>query len=419
VLSLSAGGGDDADDIDAEGCYVLPGGVDPHTHLLADVALATRSAAHGGTTTAVCFSNPRPGESAPRAVIRGRGRLEKLAAIDVALNAIVGDPDRVTTADLERLRSIGVRGVKVFLAFPEQGLMASDGGLYEVIRAAARLGLLTRVHCENGSVIEALIAGYLRRGRRQAGYFARSRPPEVEEEAIARTLAIAGLAGAAAYITHVTTGGGIKLIRTARAQGQVVYAEVCLHHLLLDEGRYRGKSAARFLVAPPLRPRDQLEALWSAVTDGTVDTIGSDHAQARYEPRPKTSGDFTALPYGLAGIELRLPLLLSEGLRRGLSIQRLVELAATRPAQLLGLFPRKGAISPGADADLVVWDPRPEWKVTASALHDGVGDSPYSGMTVRGAIRYVFLRGTLVVADGRWVAPASPGRYLSQTSSGT
>ena len=157
VLGLSAGGGDDVDDIDAEGCYVLPGGVDPHTHLLADVASATRSAAFGGTTTAVCFSNPRPGESAPRAVIRGRAQLEKLASIDVAMNAIVGDPDRVTTADLERLRSIGVRGVKLFLAFPEQGLMASDGCLYEVMRAAARLDLLTRVHCENGSVIEASI----------------------------------------------------------------------------------------------------------------------------------------------------------------------------------------------------------------------------------------------------------------------
>jgi dihydropyrimidinase len=417
VAGLGSRDGHDADDIDAEGCYVLPGGVDPHTHLLADVASATRSAAFGGTTSAVCFSNPRPGESAPQAVIRGRGQLEKLAAIDVNLNAIVGDPDRVTSSDLERLRSMGVHGVKLFLAFPEQGLMASDGCLYEVMRSAERLGLLTRVHCENGSVIEALIAEYLGRGRRPAGYFARSRPPEVEEEAIARTLAIAGLAGSAVYITHVTTAGGLNLIRAARAQGQIAVAEVCLHHLLLDDSRYKGKSAERFLVAPPLRKREHLEALWSALADGTVDTIGSDHSQAQYQPRPKR-GDFTGLPYGLAGIELRLPLLLSEGLRRGLPIERLAQLAATRPAQVLGLFPRKGAISAGADADLVVWDPRPEWKVRASALHDGVGDSPYSGMTVRGAIRFVFLRGTLLVDNGRWVGPASPGRYLTQGASG-
>jgi dihydropyrimidinase len=418
VVGLGAQDGHDAGDIDAEGCYVLPGGVDPHTHLLADVASSTRSAAFGGTTTAVCFSNPGPRESSSQAVIRGRREVEKAGAIDVALHAIIGEPDRVTTADLERLRGLGVRGVKLFLAFQEQGLMASDGCLYEVMRAAARLGLLVRVHCENGSVIQALIADYLARGKRQAGYFARSRPPEVEEEAIARTLAIAGLAGAAVYITHVTTAGGIRLIRAARAQGQGAHAEVCLHHLLLDAGRYRGKSAERFLVAPPLRSREDLEALWSAVADGTVDTIGSDHAQSQYQPRPKKPGDFTGLPYGLAGIELRLPLLLSEGLRRGLPIQRLAQLAATRPAQLFGLFPRKGAISPGADADLVVWDPRPQWKVQASALHDGVGDSPYSGMTVRGAIRFVLLRGMALIADGQWVAPASRGRCLSQTPSG-
>jgi dihydropyrimidinase len=413
VLRLGSQTGADFDVIDAAGCYVLPGGVDPHTHLLADVASATRSAAFGGTTTAVCFTNPRPGESTPHAVIRGLREVEKKAAVDVALHAIVGDPERVTARDLERVRGLGVRGIKLFLAFPEQGLMASDGCLYEVLRAAVRLHLLIRVHCENGSVIQSLIDDYLRRGRRHASYFARSRPPEVEEEAIARTLAIARLAGAAVYITHMTTDGGVGLIRSARTQGRVAHAEACLHHLLLDASRHEGKSAMPFLVAPPLRSPEHLEALWSAVADGTVDTIGSDHSQRQYQPRPKRD-DFTGLPYGFAGIELRLPILLSEGLRRGVPIERLAQLAATRPAQLFGLFPRKGAISPGADADLVVWDPRPQWRVKASALHDGVGYSPYSGMTVRGAIRSVVLRGSLLIDRGELVGSASRGRHLAQ-----
>jgi dihydropyrimidinase len=410
ALGLQEGG---REVIDAEGCFVLPGGIDPHTHLLADVASATRSAAFGGTTTAVCFSNPASGEPAADAVVRGRDEIETHAEIDVTLHAILGDPDSLTMQDLEGLPGLGVRAVKLFLAFPEQGLMASDGTLYEVLSAARRLGLLVRVHCENGNVIKALIGDYLARGKRQAEYFARSRPPEVEEEAIARTLSIARLAGAPVYITHMTTDRGMRLVRAARTEGQVAHSEVCLHHLLLDESRCRGPRAERFLVAPPLRAMEQLEALWAALADGTVDTIGSDHSQLRYQPPAKQPRDFTTLPYGFSAIELRLPLLLSEGLRRGLPIERITQLAATRPAQLFGLFPRKGAITPGADADLVVWDPRPEWTVTRSRLHDGTGESPYLGTKVRGAIRYVFLRGKLIVANGKFVGPVSRGRYLA------
>jgi dihydropyrimidinase len=410
VAGLGPRTGSDGEVIDARGCYVLPGGIDSHTHLLADVATGTRSAAFGGTTTALCFTSPRPGESAPKAVIRARRLVEGHAAIDVDLHAIIGDPSRVTTEDLEQLKRLGVRAVKLFLAFPEQGLMATDGCLYEVLHASARLGFLLKVHCENGSVIEALTAAFLARGRRAPAYFAYSRPPEVEDEAIARTLSIARLAGAAVYITHMTTAGGIERLRAARAAGQPAHAEVCLHHLVLDASLYRGRRAKRFLVAPPLRDREHAQALWSAVADGTVDTIASDHSQLQYQP-PRRA-DFTGLPYGFAGVELRLPVLLSEGIRRGLSIERIAHLASTRPAQVFGLYPRKGAISPGADADLVVWDPRPQWTVKASDLHDGVGFSPYSGMTVRGAIRFVLSRGRLLVANGELVGSPISGRCL-------
>jgi dihydropyrimidinase len=395
--------------IDATGCYVLPGGIDPHTHILAGVAAGSTSAAFGGTTTALCFTNPRPGESAPDAVVRGRTEVEGRAAIDIDLHAIIGDPERVTSDDIERLKRLHVRAVKVFLAFPEQGLMASDGSLYEVMRSAARLGLMTKVHCENGSVIDALTRDFLVRGRRGPAFFAHARPPDTEDEAIVRAMAIARLAGAVLYVTHMTTSGGMGLLRAARARGQVVHGEVCMHHLLLDAGKYGGRRAARFLVAPPLRSPEHVKALWSALADGTVDTIASDHSQVRYQPPP--AADFTGLGYGFAGIEMRLPLLLSEGLRRGLSIRRIAELGSTRPAQVFGLYPRKGSIRPGSDADLVVWDPRPRWKVKAAALHDGIGESPYEGMSVRGVIRSVFVRGRMVVANGELAAPSS-GRCL-------
>jgi len=232
--------------IDAEGCYVLPGGVDPHTHLLADITAGTRSAAFGGTTTALCFTNPRPAEPAAAATIRGRRQVDRHSAIDVALHAVIGAPDRFNRKELEKLQRLRVGAVKVFLAYPELGLMASDGCLYEVLRASNTLGFLTKVHCENGSVIQVLIDQYLAQGKRQLRYFAKSRPPELEEEAIARTLAIAGLAKAPVYITHMSTANGMELVRAARSRGQVASAEVCLHHLLLDASRYERRGGDRF-----------------------------------------------------------------------------------------------------------------------------------------------------------------------------
>jgi len=290
--------------------------------------------------------------------------------------------------------------------------MASDASLYRVLRESIRLGFTVKVHCENGGVVDALVEEYLAHGHRGTSYFVRSRPPDVEEEAIGRTLRIARLAAAPVYITHMSTAGGIELVRAARARGQRVHAEVCLHHLVLDASRYQGKDAQRFLVVPPLRGRKDSEALWSAIADGTVDTVGSDHAQSRYQPEPATTGDFRSLPYGLPGVELRLPVFLSEGLRRKIPIKRLAELLATRSAQIFGLFPRKGAITPGADADIVVWDPRPRSTVTASGLHDGLEATPYEGRHVRGAVRFVFSHGRMLVSNGQLVGSASAGRSL-------
>ncbi|MDQ6882977.1 MAG: amidohydrolase family protein [Candidatus Dormibacteraeota bacterium] len=394
IAGLEPRGKADGDSIDASGCYVLPGGVDSHTHMLSDMAAASRSAAFGGTTTALCFTNPHAGESVVEAVERGRAEVKKSAAIDVDLHAVLLQPDRVTVTELERLKALKVRAVKVFLAYPDQDLMASDGTLYNVLRQSVRLGFITRVHCENGSVVDALIQNHLVAGKRSARYFAEARPPEVDEEAIARTLTLARLAGAPVSITHISTAGGIELVKAARALGQTVYAEVCTHHLLLDAGLYRGKRAERFLTVPPLRPKEHVEALWAAVADGTVDTIGSDHAQSRYQPEPANTRDFTSLPYGLAGIELRLPLFLAEGMRRKIPIRRLSQLLSSRAAEIFGLAPRKGTIVPGADADLVIWDPQPSWTAKGSALHDGLGESPYEGGHAKGAIRSVLLRGS-------------------------
>jgi dihydropyrimidinase len=412
IAGVAQAGEGEGRTVDAGGCVVLPGGVDPHTHLLAGVGPATRSALQGGTTTALSFTAPQPGERPAEALVRARDDLLRPAAIDVALHASIWEPERLGAHDLVELVALGATGVKLFLAYPELGMMASDQCLYETLRDASQIGLPVLVHCENGGAIEALVEEYLAAGRREASCFAETRPVEVEEEAVHRTLALAALARAPVYLVHVSTAGALALVRERRAAGQAVVAESCTHHLALDDGLYERPDAARFLSAPPLRPRAHVEALWEGVRDGTLDTVGSDHAQARFHPDERTPGDFTGIPYGLPGVEARLPLLLSLGRECGLPLERLVELGCAGPAKAFGLYPHKGAIRPGADADLVLWDPDAEWTIHAGALHDGLEDTPYAGIRVRGRVRTVFLRGEPVVEDGELVgAPA--GRYLA------
>jgi dihydropyrimidinase len=412
IAALDGRGAGEGRVVDAVGCVVLPGGVDPHTHLLADVAAATRSALHGGTTTALSFTAPRPGERPAEALARARDELLPPAAMDVGLHASIWEPEQLGGGDLVELKALGATGVKLFLAYPELGMMASDRRLYETLRDAARIGLPVLVHCENGGAIEALVDEYLAAGRREARCFADTRPPEVEQEAVHRTLALAYLARAPVYLVHLSTAGAVELVRERRAAGQAVSAESCTHHLALDARLYDRPDAARFLTAPPLRPREDIEALWDSVHDRTLSTVGSDHAQARYHPEARSPGDFTGIPYGLPGVETRLPLLLSLGRERGVPLERLVELVSSGPARAFGLYPRKGAVMPGADADLVVWDPDAEWTIEPRTLHDELEDTPYAGMRVHGRVRSVLLRGEPVVEDGELPGTAL-GRYVS------
>jgi dihydropyrimidinase len=400
--------------LDATGCYVLPGGVDPHCHLMSQVGLATAAAALGGTTTALSFTNPEPGQGDLESLLRRREELGRGdAVIDVGLHAMLYDPDRATFADLAAARRAGAAAVKVFLAYPELGIMFSTRRLHQLMSDARRAGLVVQVHCENGPLIEALMAGAVRAGRRGEHVFAQTRPPEVEEEAVARTLAVASLTGATCYLVHLSTAGALEQVRLARKRDRPpVFAEVCLHHLLLDETRYAGPDAGRFLVAPPLRARGHVEALWTAVADGTIDAVGSDHCQTRSPVLDDIAAPGDSYEYGIAGIGARLPLLLSEGLRRGLPLERLVQLGSQNPARAFGHYPRKGVLAPGSDADIVVFDPAGETVLGDDAFPDGTGRSVYAGLRVRGRARAVLLRGQQIVSAGE-LGPHRPGRYLA------
>jgi dihydropyrimidinase len=404
--------------LDAAGCYVLPGGVDPHCHLMAQVRLATAAAARGGTTTALSFTNPEPGQGDLDCLLGRRAELAGGGAdIDVGLHAMIYDPGRVSSADLAAARRAGAAAIKVFLAYPELGIMCSDRRLFELMTQARRAGLLVQVHCESGPLIEALQAQALQAAAAGSGQpgpaiFASTRPAEVEEAAVACTLAAASLTGAPCYLVHLSSAAAIDQVRLARKRlRSPVYAEVCLHHLLLDDHYYAGPDAGRYLVAPPLRAAQHVEALWQAVADGTIDAIGSDHCQAR----SAVTGDLAAAAgnceYGIAGIGARLPMLLSEGLARGVPIGRLMQLGSENPARIFGHYPRKGALAPGSDADIVIFDPAGQTVLRPDAFDDGTGPSVYAGQPLRGRIRAVLLRGRLLVSEGTLMQQGG-GRYL-------
>jgi dihydropyrimidinase len=402
--------------LDATGCFVLPGGVDPHCHIMTDVAAATRAAALGGTTTLLSFTNPGPGERAVECFLRRREELTGgEPAVDVGLHAMLYRPDEVVPADLAALRDAGVSGIKVFLAYPELGIMWSTRGLFELMAAAAPHGQVIQVHCEEGELIEGLAAAAVAAGRTGAGVFAKTRPPGAEAAAVARVLETARITGATCYLVHLSCAEAVEQVGLAHRRGSPpLHAEVCLHHLLLDDRCYLRGDAERYLVAPPLRPPGHQEALWQALADGTLDIVGSDHCQERSRTAGEFAPDGQGYHYGIAGVGARLPLLLSRGLARGLPIERLAEVVCANPARAFGHYPRKGVIAPGSDADLLIWDPGAETIITADTFDDRTGDSVYAGERLAGRVRDVLLGGRALVRQGRFVAAGAGGTYLGR-----
>jgi dihydropyrimidinase len=384
--------------IDASGAYVLPGGVDPHSHLLPHIVADTRAAVLGGTTSAISFTLAGEGESPGDAYRRAESELAPTALIDVRFHPRINRPDQLGLRDLQELKRLGARSIKLFLAYSELGMMASDRTLFETLRDASRLGLLVQVHCENGGAIEALTAQLLAAGDHGAEHFGRARPAGVEAEAVARTLALADLAGAPVYLVHLSTAASLDHVRAARARGVCVYAEVCLHHLLFDDTTARDGDVRPFLNVPPMRAASDVEALWDAIADGTVDTVGSDHSHGPYHPPP--AGDFTGLPYGYASVGTRVPLFLSAALERDLPLERIVDLLATSPARVFGWYPAKGEVAVGGDADLLVWDPDERWTIGPASFGADVPHAPFEGLTVDGSLRAVLRRGAPLVRDG-------------------
>jgi len=399
---------------DAGGCLVLPGGVDIHTHVFGNIEDDTRSALCGGTTSALAFVDALDGESPAQAARRTLNDELPDALIDLGFHAVIWEPQAYKRGDLRDVAALGVGSVKLWLAYLDLGIMADDDVAFEVVQEAAQVGMVALAHCENGRIIDVLTRDLVARGELGLGSLPASRPIALEAECIQRFLTMAGIAGATAYVVHVTGREPLEEIARARSRGVDVHGEVCTHHLLFDEADHGGPDGLRYVMTPPLRSAPDRDALWKALRDGGLSTYASDHCHLRLD-RDKIPfrDDFTKVPAGIPGIGARIPLAFALGIDAGrMSVERLVEVACEAPARIFGLYPRKGHIGPGSDADIAVWDPRSPMTLTPSVLADGLDWTPYDGIEVPGRMRYVFARGDLVVEDGRWVQSDRRGAYL-------
>jgi dihydropyrimidinase len=381
--------------VDARGCYVLPGVIDAHTHIALDTGIyqtpddwfiGTRAAACGGVT----------------------------AAIDYAFHVMVTDLPPGREEELANLVELGTSSVKLYTTY-RPNYYADDATILRLMAACADTGLLPLVHCENDALVTAQTAALVAAGETGWRHHGRSRPALAEQEAIQRVLFLARAAGCPVHIAHCSTGRSVQLVAEARDAGQIVTCETCPQYLLLDNTAYEGAEPWRYILQPPLRAPEEPDRLWASVQGGAVDLIVTDHCD--YTAAQKIAqNDFTQTPGGLPGMETLLPLMFTYGVGEGhLTLPHLVRLLSANPARVWGLWPRKGALLPGSDADVVIYDPGPEGTIAADGLHHLAGYTPYEGLRVQGRVRATISRGQVIYREGQFTGRGGHGKFLERS----
>ena len=408
--------------IDAKGKIVLPGGVDVHTHFLIgfmgqrsvyDFFEGSVAALRGGTTSFVDFALQRRGRSMLDGLKHRRVQADRHVATDYGLHLIATDINSAALGEIPALIEAGMTTFKVYMVYEAEQLKVSDGPLLELMGAAGKAGMMVGLHAENESIIDHLTAQALEAGHRSPRYHALTRPPISEHEAIVRALTLAEAADVAVHIFHMSLGSGVDAIATARGRGVRAFSETCTHYLALTENKYTGDEPYLYVMSPPLRSADDQSRLWEGLRLGLVSTVTSDDASYSRAAKETNKDSFDTIANGCPGVEARLPLLFTLGVEAGrLTLPELADVFATRPARLFGLAPRKGAIQPGADADLVIIDPVRRARLTAASNYGPVGYTPFEGMEVCGLPCQTIRRGEIVVDNGVFHGREGGGRYI-------
>jgi len=434
--ALEAGG--DTRIVDARGLVVLPGGVDCHTHMentfgesttCDTFESGTRSAAFGGTTTIVDFAFQRKGTSVLEAIRAGQAKAADTAAIDYGFHVITTHVDDGTLADMRHaIRHEGVTSFKMFMAYPNS-VMVDDAAIFRAMRMVGQHGGMICLHAENGTIIELLIQEALAQGNTAPKYHALTRPALMEGEATHRGIKLAELAQAPVYFVHLSAKEALGEVVEARAAGIPVFAETCPHYLFFDDSAYDSEEweVAQYVMSPPLRSKEAQQALWRALRMDQLQIVSTDHCpfcmkegyRGRVKQKPHGRHDFSKIPNGVPGVETRMTVIHDGGVRRNrLSMNRFVEITSTAPAKLFGLFPRKGTIAVGSDADVVLFDPDEKHVISARTQHGDCDYTLFEGKEVVGRVKKVFSRGELIVDGDAWLGKPGRGQFVRRGEAG-
>lgn len=413
----------------AEGCFILPGGIDTHTHFdlnvgstvtADDFSSGTKAALIGGTTTILDYACQNKGQSLKEALKDQHTKAKNVCYCDYGFHMGITDWNEKVEEEFEDMIKEGVTSFKLYMAY-KKTLQVDDGVIFKALKKSKELNGLIGFHCENGDIIEDLINEAKQRGNYTPYYHAASRPALVEKEAVTRVLHLAEMADAPVYIVHLSSGEGLKSILEAKKRGVKVYVETCPQYLLLDDSLYGEKDSdsfegAKYVMSPPLRKKQDQQDLWNGIISKEISTIGTDHCSFNYKGQKELGAkDFSKIPNGAPGVENRVALMYTYGvIEEKISLNEMVALTSTNAAKLFGLFPQKGTIAVGSDADLVIWDTNFSEKITAKKQSQNVDYTPYEGFIQIGRPLHVFLRGKKVVSNGKIIIEKGYGKYLKR-----